>query len=283
LFYRDTAGTIAVVCRSSATGSPVDVAVDQSSWNIDKLDGTGASGITLDFSKTQIFTFEFEWLGVGSVWFGFVVNGSLYYCHRFDNANVQDVVYMSTPNLPLRYQIENDGTGAASGLEAICCSVQSEGGQETTGAVLSVNTGSTQCNANVVGTTYAVLGIKLKSTHIGATVDVLSMSMMGVTVNDFFIWEIRLNPTVAGTFTYADLTNSAVQTAQGDTTETVTGGTVLNSGTGANQTNVTNVLVNELDLGTTVAGVVDEVVLCITPVSGTNQDIYAGLTWRELT
>jgi hypothetical protein len=261
----------------------VDDEVAQSSWNIDTMDGTGPSGITLDFTKAQIFAIEFEWLGVGSVWYGFVVNGTLYYVHRTDNANTKVTVFMSTPNLPLRYQIENDGTGASSGFETICSSVQSEGGLEDTGAIFSVNTGATQCNANAVGTTYAVLGLRLKSANLGATVEVQSMSMMGTTTNDYFIWSLIFNPTVAGTFTYGDLTNSSLQTAQGDTTETVTGGTILNSGTGANQTSETNVLVSEIDLGATVSGTVDEVVLCVTPVSGTNQNIHAAITWRELT
>jgi hypothetical protein len=283
VFFSDIEGTMNVVQRSKATGSVVDDAVAQSSWNIDKMDGTGPSGVTLDFTKAQIFVMEFEWLGVGAVWYGFVVNGTLYYVHRNDNANNKVTVFMSTPNLPARYQIENDGTGVDSGFETICSSVQSEGGAEETGVVLSTNTGSTQCNADVVGTTYAVLGMKLKSTHLGATVDLLTMSMMGITNNDYFMWEVYLNPTVASTFTYSDITNSAVQRAQGDTANTVSGGTLLNSGTGANQIAETSVLINELDLGATVAGVVDELVLCVTPVAGTNQDIFAALTWRELT
>ena len=40
--------------------------VAQSSWNGDKLNGTGPSGVTLDLTKTQILWFDFEWLGVGN-------------------------------------------------------------------------------------------------------------------------------------------------------------------------------------------------------------------------
>lgn len=83
----------------------------QSAWNVDKLDGTGASGITVDPTKSQIFVFDFEWLGVGRVRTGLVVDGKIYYFHYFSHANVTNVVYMSTPNLPLRYELENDGTG----------------------------------------------------------------------------------------------------------------------------------------------------------------------------
>jgi hypothetical protein len=116
LFLQDKEGVIQFVKRSSTSGSPVDTEVNQSSWNIDTMDGTGASGITLDFSKAQILVIDFEWLGVGRVRMGFVVDGIVYYCHQFNHANSVSTVYMSTPNLPVRYEIDNDGTGAASTL-----------------------------------------------------------------------------------------------------------------------------------------------------------------------
>lgn len=127
LFFRCDEGVIYVVSRSSVTGSAVDTTASQSAWNIDTLDGNGPSGLTMDFTLAQIFFMDFEWLGTGRVRFGFYINGVQHYCHEFLNANAISTVYMSTPNLPIRYSIENDGTGAASTLDHLCSTVIVEG------------------------------------------------------------------------------------------------------------------------------------------------------------
>jgi len=109
-----------VVIRSNVTGSPVDSEVAQSSWNGDKLDGNGLSGITLSPLNTQIMWFDMEWLGVGDVRMGFFIGGKQIIAHTFGNANAIPTVYMSTPNLPIRYEITNDGTGGAVDMDHIC-------------------------------------------------------------------------------------------------------------------------------------------------------------------
>jgi hypothetical protein len=281
LFFQLSGATLSVVRRTFTSGSAVDNVTTQANWNLDKLDGTGASGIILDTSKTNIFLIDFEWLGVGRVRYGVVIDGIPVYCHEINNANALTVVYMSTPNLPLRYEISNDGTGGAASLVHICSSVISEGGQEFTGVVRSANNGSTQLDANVVGTVYAAIGMRLKTTHLGATVFNIDMSMLGATVNDNFLWELRWNPTVAGTFTYNAITDGAIELALGATANTVTGGLILNSGYAQAQTSTSNVLINSLNLGATIAGVRDEVVLCVMPL-GANLDIFSSVTWREL-
>ena len=64
LFFVAEDVTIKVVLRTSTSGSAVDTKVSQTNWNIDKLDGTGNSGVTLDPTKTQILFIDYEWLGV---------------------------------------------------------------------------------------------------------------------------------------------------------------------------------------------------------------------------
>jgi hypothetical protein len=121
LFFNFSNSVASVGVRSFTSGVAVDTLVPQSSWNIDKLDGTGASGITLDFTKILIFFCDFEW--VGTVRFGFFLFGKPFYCHRVDNSNINTVVYMSTPNLPLRTEITNDGTGSVSSITDIYSTV----------------------------------------------------------------------------------------------------------------------------------------------------------------
>jgi hypothetical protein len=281
IFFKDDEGTNKFVIRSSVSGSPVDTEVAQANWNVDKLDGTGTSGYTLDVSKAQIMVFDYEWLGVGRVRCGFVIDGKIIYAHEFLHANVETGVYMSTPNLPLRYEIANDGTGAASELEHICSSVISEGGQDKTGSLR--HTDGDVLSSLSSGSTYAVIGIKLKSTHLDAVVNVENISMLCSTANDFAHWELILNPTVAGTsFTYSDESNSAIQVAFGDnSTTTVSGGTKLDGGYFSTDVPTLTTVPNSIRIGSDLSGSADELVLCVTPVTN-NIGVYGSLTWREL-
>ena len=280
LFFQSSGGQLQAVSRSKASGSVVDTAISQADWNIDRLDGAGASDITLDPSKSQIMVLDFEWLGVGRVRMGFVINGLLYYVHEFLNANNLTKVYMSTPNLPVRYEIENDGTGQADTFETICSAVMSEGGLEKTGILRSKSTAGVHISANAANELYAVIGLSLKAAYFGSTIQLAKVSMMSEGQQDFE-WSIWWNPTVAGTFTFGDETDSACQTALGVTANTVTGGTLIDSGFIASSSSLGAALENALALGSTIAGAADQIVLCVRPLGG-NADIQASLTWREL-
>lgn len=122
---------------------------------------------------------------VGSVRFGFVINGKLHYCHLQAHSNILDAPYFSSPNQPIRYSIENDGTGAASTLECICSTVISEGGEDETGILRSISSGATALAASVSGTVYAFAGIRLKDTHLDNVVRLKSFSMLATSNDDF--------------------------------------------------------------------------------------------------
>lgn len=290
LFLECSNDIIRFVRRTNVTGTPVDNTVNQSAWNVDKMDGTGSSGITMDFTKTNIFVMDFEWLGVGRVRMGFNIDGVTYVAHEFLNANVLDAVYMSDPNLPLRYEIINDGTGAASEIECICTSVMSEGDLDPLGINRYASTNGTHVDVATENTDYALLGIRLKSGYPGTSVLLTTISIFIGTASDYCEWRIFFNPTVAGTFTYADETNSAVQIARGATTNTVTGGILIDGGHAFSSGNaggatgaVVSKIENALRLGLAIDGTPDEIVLTARPINGSsNVDIEAGLSWREL-
>jgi len=131
VFFRYTSAGVAVVIRSSVSGATVDTAVLQANWNADKMDGTGSSGETVDWTKEQIFVIDLQWLGVGRVRFGIAHNGSVVYVHTIDNANVTTAVYMRTACLPPRYEVFNSGgAGSSISIEAVCTAVESEGGTD---------------------------------------------------------------------------------------------------------------------------------------------------------
>ena len=297
LFFETIDGVFQVNQRTKTSGSVVNNRTIQSDFNIDTLEGKGPSGVTIDLSKTQIFWIDFEWLSVGRVRFGFVIDGKLIYFHEIDHANDLIVAYMSTPNLPLRYEIENSGTGGAANVTHICTTVISEGGAEELGVLHYESTTSnrvgalTHINANSVDVAYALIGLKLKSGFKDVTVRLASKSIVAETSDDFE-WLILLNPTVAGTFTYADKTDSAVQTAIGNADDPSTNnitdlGTVLTGGfaaataAGGGGGSITSELSNALHLGSTIAGVQDAIVLAVRPL-GANANIHGGLSWREL-
>lgn len=285
IFFKYDEGVVKVVIRSSYTGSPVDTEVEQSNWNLDKMDGTGVSKITVDWTKSQIFVIDYEWLGVGRVRVGLNINGVTHYVHEFLNANINSGVYMSTPDLPLRYEIENLGTGQASSLEHICSSVESEGGVQNNGTIRSYNMGTTSVNANIVGTTYALLGLRLKSTNLSAAVKIINSSVLSLTT-DNFVWSLRFNPSVTGTFTYNDVDNSSVQIAVADvvgnpSTNTVTGGQIIRSDYASSLSAQSSDIVTTRYLGSAIDGTRDTLVLCVTPLTS-NADILGAITWREL-
>jgi len=221
LFLEDNGTNYGFVRRTNVTGTPTDNRIVQSSWNIDKMDGTGISKVTLDFTKTQILALDYEWLGVGRVRLGFVVDGLIYYAHEILNTNNLTTVYMSTPNLPLRSEITNAGTGIASSLVQICSTVVSEGGQNALGIVRYASTNGTHVDCAVENTIYAIIGIRLKSNYIGETIDILETAIQLHTASHKVEYILKFNPTVAGTFNYVAETNSAVAIARGATANTL--------------------------------------------------------------
>lgn len=290
IYLELTSNGAAFVRRTYASGSAVNNSISQSEWNLDAMDGSGKSAISLDFSKTQILFIDYEWLGVGRVRIGFVIDGLPYYAHQFLNTNVLDVVYMQTPNLPLRSEIINDGSGEADTISQICSSVISEGGSEDLGILRYASTAGTHVDANSENTLYAILGIRLKSEYIGASIKLVRASLQVHTASDQVEWLLIYNPTVAGTFTYVDQNNSAVQIAKGATANTVTGGYAFDGGyiesgsvSGGAAGSTVSPLNNALILGSLIDGTVDTIVLCARPIAGsTDVDIEGGLTWREL-
>lgn len=282
IFLQRSANTISLVVRSSTSGTSSDSnSATQANWNIDKMDGTGISHLELDFSKSQILVIDFEWLGVGCVRIGFVVDGRIFYCHQFNHANNISGVYMSTPNLPVRYQIENTGAGAASSIECICSAVISEGGREEVATNLYASTGTSA----IVGTknqNNAVLGIRLKTDYIGCTIDILDISIL-MASSDIYEWSLVLNPTIAGTFTYSDESNSPLQKAIGNgSTNTASGGTIVAGGYGTSKSEIIgDQLKSLLKLGSSINGTRDTLVLCIYPLGANNVNCYGSINYRS--
>lgn len=283
-YFESDAGTIGITTRSNDSGTPVDTTIAQTAWNLDTLDGdddsANPSGLTADFTKAQIFVIDYQWLSVGRVRFGLEIDGVIVYVHEKLVANVDTIPWASTPNLPVRFQIITTSSSGICSMRCICSSVISEGGEDPIGTPRSFAT-TAHVNANTADIVYALVGLRFKTTHLGCTIEPSSISILSETA-DNFEWQLILNPTVAGTFTYSDLTNSCLQTAVGATANTITNGTIIARGFGASASAASSSLQRaKLKLGASIAGVVDELVLCVRPL-GANADIQGALNWLEI-
>jgi hypothetical protein len=188
VFFSKVGGTNAFTLRSYTSGSVNDTrTVAQSSWNGDKLDGTGASGLTLDLSHPQILWMDFEWLGVGSVRCGFIINGQYITCHTFNNANVYGTtVYMTTAILPVRYEITSTSAVAAT-LTQICSSVISEGGYEATSVEHSASMTNLTASSYLTTSYKPLISIRLASGRTGAVVLPTTLNFLPSTADNFQI------------------------------------------------------------------------------------------------
>ena len=205
------ASSLSFVERSYVSGSVTETRVSQANWNVDKLDGTGTSGMTLDPTKAQILWMDIEWLGLGTVRMGFVIDGKFITCHQFHHANLITSTYITTACLPLRYEIENTGTTAsASTLKQICSTVISEGGYEIRGAQQGIGTPiTTPTTLGTAGTHYPIVSLRLKTTRLDAVVILTALSFMGITNNANYNWQVRSGSvTAGGTWVSAGATSS---------------------------------------------------------------------------
>ena len=221
--------TVSFVERSSVSGSLVDTPVAQASWNVDPLNGSGPSGITLDLTKAQILFMDLEWLGVGTVRIGFVIDGNFYVCHKFQHANIIASTYITTASLPLRYEITNTAaTSGASTLKQICSTVLSEGGYELRGSQQAVGTPITSPRTlTTAGTFYPIVSIRLKSTRLDAVVLATAISVIGNTAANYN-WQVVNSGTTTGGSWVSAGTNSSVE--YNLTGSSFTGGRILASG-----------------------------------------------------
>ena len=287
IFFKDTGTEYQIVRRTYTSGASVDAEeISQSSWNGDKLDGTGASGYDLNPTKATIMFTDYEWLGMGNVRVGFIIDGKYIVAHTFQNANNLDTVYMQTANLPIRYEIETTGTisGAAT-LQQVCSSAMSEGGYAPQGLRQSIGTASLAgVNLTNAGTFYNLATIRIKSGRPYAVIIPIDVSASAISNSDFELKLIK-NATPSTAFSYTSYSDNVEYDLTGTTT--ITGGTIIGqaylSGKGANSLSFAQDGFNfAYQIGQTIAGVSDTITLCAKGASN-GDDICGTLKWVDLT
>jgi hypothetical protein len=281
--------SVSFVERSLSIGT--ETIVPQTEWNIDKLDGTGISGLTLDISKAQILWMDIEWLGLGTVRIGFVINGQFIHCHSFHHANIIQSTYITTASLPLRYEIANTGiTTSSSNLKQVCSTVISEGGYELRGIQQAVSTPITipVDLPSPAGTHYPVLSIRLKSSpdRLDAIVILTALSLMGIGNGPEYNWQVRASATTTGgTWVSAGADSAVEYKIDGGT---VSGGRILASGffSSNNQSQASVDILKEalfkfqLERNGLTGTPYELTLVCATNSAGA--DVFASLDWEEI-
>jgi hypothetical protein len=284
VFFQRAGGTSSFVLRSSVTGSVSDArTVPQSAWNGDKLDGTGASGITLDPAKSQILWMDFEWLGVGSVRCGFIIDGTYIVCHTFTNANEITTTYMTTAILPVRYEITSTSAVAAT-LKQVCSSVMSEGGYDAQSAVYTAIRSTKRTGFST--TFVPLISIRLASGRSGAVV-LVQLAQALPTVTQTYEVVLLKNATLTGA-SYVASVSSNVDYDQ--TATALTGGIVVahdyvtSTSQGRSAARVDAGYNWDLQLGATIAGVSDVYTLAIRTLDATpTGDAWGSIAFYDLT
>ena len=289
-FFQTSGSSFGVVLRKTINGVKTDTFVSQSTWNLDKMNGLGPSGNTLDITKAQIYTMDYEWLGVGRVRYGMVQKGVLIYVHEINNYNSLDTVYLRNPNLPIRYEMStHKNTTTGSLMTQICSTVISEGGFDNTGkrVVVTSNNGAT-----IGASEYdAVLFIRYNSsTSKGAQIVPEQLDLLIKPGNSSTFagrWELLVNPTVTNAVTYNNASGSIVtQVAVVAAGNVITNpGTIIATGyfagTSANSVAQMIVLDPYYGLGRKIDGTSDVLAVGIKTIDNT-YTVYPSLIVREL-
>jgi hypothetical protein len=283
--------TVSFVERSFVTGAVVNTPVAQASWNIDPMDGSGPSGITLDLTKAQILWTDLEWLGVGTAQMGFVINGKFYVCHEFHHANLIASTYITTASLPLRYEITNTGaTSGASTLKQICSTVLSEGGYQLAGLQQAIGIPVTAPrNLAAAGTFYPIVSIRLKTSpdRLDGIVICTAISVMATT-SGHYNWQVIASGTTTGGAWVSAGTNSSVN--YNITGTSFTGGRILGSGffsvsnQGSTQVDILKeaLFKTQLERNGLTSSPFELTIVVASDVGGGGGNVLASIDWEEI-
>lgn len=284
-FFQQDGSNLAVVVRSSTSGSAVDTVINQSSWNIDKLNGTGPSGLTLDVTKDNLYIIDFSWHGAARVRFGLLLNGIKVYCHEYIGSNIFTVPYTRSPFLPIRSEITNTATTASiTSFDLVACSGFKESSEPYMPAYnFARSTARAFKNANLTAAPF--ISIRPRTTFDGITnrIAVAPTQIQILAGGVAVVVLLVLNPTLTGAvFADVDTTYSATQV---DTTAlTYTGGTVIgeffaqaNSSQSFDLTDFSDAIL----LGLNVAGTTADILTVVLQSTAGNSSSGAVIRWGE--
>ena len=285
VYLEESNDTAYLVLRSQSTGTVVNNTVPQNQWNTDRFDGTGPSGQTLDLTKSQIFWSDIEWLGVGSVRTGFIIDGQMHIAHVFHHANLSVSTYMTTACLPLRYEIFNTGTTTGQSLmRKICSTVLSEGGYNQVSLSRSVSNPITGKNLSN-GIRNPMVSIRLRAGRLDAVVVPSMIDFYGIQATAFKYYIIR-NVTSLTNASWQNTNDSSIEYDLSATD--LTGGEVVFEGLFKGQEVTQSIDLAQrfdhtLQLTRTLAQANGDIFTIAVEPTTNNDDAVVSLSWQEHT
>jgi hypothetical protein len=275
------------VIRRNTAGGIVEERVARTNWSDDKLDGTGPSGITIDYSQIQLMVIEYEWYGAGQVEWKFVIDNNAFAVHKINHANIHNHTWASYGAFPVRYELENiAGTAGTFNILHGSHSFLSEGTTTLLGKQLSISSPTTGYNLATAGTFYPVLAIRLKSTTLNSVVlpDEFAAGLLDKT--DMFIRVVERPTTVTGGTWVSVSAESPVE--YNITATSYTGGTIATTKFISEKQMGESVMFPEraiTQIGrrtTTVIGDTSEIFLIAAAATNNDKDAWASLGWIEV-
>ena len=268
--------------------------IDQNSWNIDKMNGTGSSGLNLDFTKCQLFIIDMEWLGVGRVRFGFYAYGKIIYCHQLTNINILTSPYITSANLPLCFSMHYNGTGTGSGtITQICSTVISEGGYNPIGRPFSYSSGTA---LTITTSETPLLAIKGGSNnYYHQNIVPSQFTIVDTNQNNYILYRIRIyqapnSPGSSISWVDVNTNYSVTQSAIGTS---ITGFTTANSivasqgyfsGKGdVSFSDLTSIFTDQILHVTSNIDLTSDILVLTAQVANTGSTtVYSSISWKEI-
>lgn len=286
----------AIGCSICLRNNEVTTTTKYTSWNIDPMDGTGPSGLALDYTKAQLFVMDMEWLGIGRIRFGFYAFGKITYCHQILNINTLGAgPYTANINLPIRYELVGiTGNTATNELIQICSTVISEGGYTPIGRPFSCSVANVIAPNNESTELFLLylrggssLGNYYHQQILPNTVTVASSS-----VNDIFIYRlIYYLPEwiTTNSLTWTDANSlSVTQYSTGATgTFAASNSIILDSQTASGRgsssfSSLTDVFTDLLQITSDINNTSAVLALTVQGSFGGSSKIYATMSWNEV-
>jgi len=284
-FFFENWGLEYAVCirKTDESGTTTDTRITRENWNIDKLDGTGPSGIVADPSAIQMLDIEYEWYGAGIVEFKWIINNNAYPIHVFYHGNRETEPFINTPFLPVRLELTNvDGTPGTHYFYQSSTSVQAEGARGPIGREENVSTPFAGVSTGGARVLRPVLSIRLRSDRLQGVA--LPLEFLAASLdNTPLYYQIRRDVTLTGADWQNVPGNSFCEYDYAATD--YTGGEAIQTGyISATNQGITNAFPKEtiLQLGRNDLGTTAQIftVLCATAQS--NKDVFASLSWVEV-
>lgn len=232
-----------------------------------------------NWANFTVAEMKFLWLGGAVFALSIQTQNGFIEAHRFVYAGTSQDIFTSSPSQPARLEIRSS-TGSGS-LRYVCSQIATEGSVDESGEGLGLFNASA-INANVVGTLYALIGIKKQTAYRDNAVQIvdLGVSTSAIT-SDTGIIMLIINPTLSASLTYANLSRIQVAYATNQTITAGTGRVICAFPTTSSSGGVNALNKNFLSwLSSTINNTHDEYVLAYMPTS-TNQSVFGIANIKE--